>query len=217
MKTNRISLAAATVIAVGSTLATAAGATSSPAFISGQIVTVSGSTFTISTSLSPTGKSKVSVGSKTTMSQQKTGSLSNLKKGVCMSASGTTSGTKITATRISITSSCADRPTGGPRGGGGGAGGNPNLPANAGFAIGTIGSRSGSTLVVKTQTGSTTVIVNNKTQIMKSVNVTSSALKLKLCAFVRGTSSDGEKSVQAELVQLNAPVNGTCTGPRGRP
>ncbi|HEX4678997.1 MAG TPA: hypothetical protein VH210_07310 [Gaiellaceae bacterium] len=219
MKTNRIALASATVVAVGSTLVTAAGAASSPAFISGQIVAVSGSTFTISTSLSPTGKSKVSVGSKTTMSEQKTGTLSNLKKGVCVSAAGTTSGTKITATRISITSSCANRPaTGGPRGGGGGAGGvNPNLPANAGFAIGTVSSRSGSTVVVKTQTGSTTVIVSSKAQIMTGVNVKSSALKLKLCAFVRGTSSDGEKSVQAELVQLNPPVNGTCTGPRGRP
>jgi hypothetical protein len=214
MKTNRITLAATTVVAVGSTLATAAGAASSQAFISGPIAAVSGSTFTVTTSLSPTGKSKVSIGSKTTMSEQKTGSLSDLKKGICVSASGTKSGAKITATRISIMSSCTDRPgSGGPRGGGG----NPNLPANAGFATGTISSKSGSTLVVKSQNGSSTVVVNSKTQVMKSVKVTTSALKLKLCAFVRGTSSDGQKSVQAQLVQLNTAVNGTCTGPRGRP
>jgi hypothetical protein len=214
MKTDRIALAAATVVAAGSTLATAAGAASSQGFISGPIVAVSGSTFTVSTSLSPTGKSKVSVGSKTTMSEQKTGSLSDLKKGACVSASGTKSGTKITATRISVTSSCANRPSGGPRAGGGA---NPNLPANAGFAAGTISSKSGSTLVVKTQTGSSTVVVAGKAQILKSVKVTRSALKLKLCAFVRGTSSDGEKSVQAQLVQLSATVNGSCVGPRGRP
>jgi hypothetical protein len=213
MKTNRIALAAATVAAAGSALATAAGAASSPAFFSGPIAAVSGSTFTVSTSLSPTGKSRVSVGSKTTMSEQKTGSLSDLKKGLCVSASGTTSGAKITATRISITPSCANRPGTGPRG----AGGNPNLPANAGLAIGTISSRSGSTLVVKTQTGSSTVIIDSKTQITKSVKVTRSALKLKLCAFVRGTSSDGQKSVQAQLVQLSPAVNGSCVGPRGRP
>jgi hypothetical protein len=214
MKTDRIALAAATVVAAGSTLATAAGAASSQGFISGPIVAVSGSTFTVSTTLSPTGKSKVSLGSKTTMSEQKTGSLSDLKKGVCVSASGTKSGTKITATRISVTSSCANRPSGGPRPGGGF---NANLPANVGFATGTISGKSGSSLVVKTQTGSSTVVVNSKTQVTKSVKVTSSALKLKLCAFVRGTSSDGQKSVQAQLVQLTATVNGACTGPRGRP
>ncbi|MDQ1726732.1 MAG: hypothetical protein QOK14_777 [Frankiaceae bacterium] len=214
MKTDRIVLAAATVVAAGSTLATAAGAASSQGFISGPIVAVSGSTFTVSTSVSPTGKSKVSVGSKTTMSEQKTGSLSDLKKGVCVSASGTKTGTKIVATRISVTSSCANRPTGGP---GTGGGFNPNLPANAGFAVGTISSKSGSTLVVKSQTGSSTVVVLVKAQITKSVKVTRSALTLKLCAFVRGTTSDGQKSVQAQLVQLSAAVNGSCAGPRGRP
>jgi hypothetical protein len=214
MKANRIALAAATAVAAGSTLATAAGAASSQGFVSGPIVAVSSSTFTVSTSLSPTGKSKVSVGTKTTMSEQKTGSLSDLKKGVCVSASGTKNGAKIAATRISIMSSCTTRPTGGP---GAGGGFKPNLPANGGFAIGTISSKSGSTLVVKGQTGSSTVVVNSKAQIVKSVKVTSSALKLKLCAFVRGTTSDAQKSVQAQLVQLSAAVNGACTGPRGRP
>lgn len=49
---------------------------------------VSGATFTLKTPLSPTGSSKVHVGSTTVITEQATGTRADLKKGVCATAIG---------------------------------------------------------------------------------------------------------------------------------
>ncbi len=189
----------------------AAAAAPVSGFVSGMITSVKGATFTVSTTVSPTGQSKVTVGSKTTISEQETGARSDVKKGVCLTATGTKKGSTVTATRVSIAPKCAVsrvRPGGrGPRRPGGG---NFRPPANLGFAFGTVSGVSGSTVTVKSRQGSTAVVLSEKTVITRTVSVGTSALKAKLCAFVRGTSSDGGVTVQALQVQLSQPVRGTC-------
>lgn len=195
-------------VALGADVAT--GASPVSGFVSGMITSVKGSTFTVSTTVSPTGKSKVSVGSKTTIVEQEPGTRSDVKKGVCAMATGTKKGSVVTATRLSIRGRCAV-----PNGRPGGAGRRPGSgsltpPANLGFAFGTVSKVDGSTVTVKARQGSTTVALTGKTQITRTVVVHMSAVKVKLCAFVRGTSSDGGVTVQAQQVQLSQPFGGGC-------
>lgn len=197
--------------------------------ISGPITAVDGSTFKVKTSLSPTGTSTVTVGKKAAVVEQRTGTQSDLKKGVCVMATGTTKNKVVDAARISITGlkSCTNpfrgqRP--GARNGGtpparpgGNGNGNPNgfqRPANVGIAFGTVTAVKGSTLTVKGFRGTTTVAVNGKTAITETADVGTSALAKNLCAFVFGTSSDKGVTVQATNVELSKPVNGSCQARR---
>ncbi len=196
---------------LGAYAGVASGATPVTGFVSGMISSVSGSTFTVSTAISPTGRSKVVVGSKTAISEQEPGTRSDVKKGVCVTANGTKKGSTVTATRVSIAPTGAAtrfRPGGRvPRRPGGGA---FRPPANLGFAFGTVSRVSGSAVTVKARQGSTTVVLTGKTQISRTVAAGMSAVKPKLCAFVRGTSADRGVTVEAEQVQLSQPVRGTC-------
>jgi Domain of unknown function (DUF5666) len=189
--------------------------------ISGPITSVKGSTFTVSTKLVSSGSAKVTVGSKTTITEEEPGSTSDLKTGVCVMASGTKKGKTVTATRISIadcTRPGGTRRPGQTAGRGGNTGrGNFKPPASLGFAFGTISKVKGSTLTVKGQQGSTTVELDSKTQITKTAKVGASALAVKLCAFVRGTSSNGGITVEAQQVQLTKPVGGSCNAFPRRP
>ena len=68
----------------------------------GPVVSVKGTTFTITTSLSPSGKSQVSAGS-ATITEQATAPRSSLKVGACVMATGAkNSKGVVTATRITI-------------------------------------------------------------------------------------------------------------------
>jgi hypothetical protein len=201
---------------------TAAAASPVSGSISGPITAVKGKTFTVKTTLSPTGASKVSVGSKTTISERVDGSRTDLKKGACIMASGTKSGSAVAATRVSLFSSTNGRCTGGfggnrpsgsrppgsarPPGGSGGF----SRPANFAFAFGQITAVKGSTLSVKGFNGTTKVNVSSKTSVSKTADVGMSEVKTKLCAFVFGTSSDKGVTVQAQNVSLTTSVGGKC-------
>jgi hypothetical protein len=89
-------------------------------------------------------------------------------------------------------------------------------PANFGFAFGTITKVDGSNLTVKGPFGSSTVVLGKNVAITKTAVVGASSITTKMCAFVRGTSSDGGKTVVAQQVQLSEPVNGSCVGFRPR-
>jgi len=200
--------------------------------VSGPIVSLSGKTFTLTTSLSPTGKSKITVGSATVVSEQVAVSRSDLTTGVCVSAIGSKSGSTVMASRITIS-----RPVKGKCGGGFGRGGG-NRPAgsrpggtrppgggaggfrggNFGFAFGAISAIKGSTLTVHSKLrGNTTVSVSSRTTFSETRSVGASAIAVKLCAFVRGTSTDRGVTVTAQNVALTRPGPTGCSFgfPRG--
>jgi hypothetical protein len=218
--------ALATAAVVTGVAAAAAPVTGS---ISGPVTSVSGTTFVVKTTLSPSGKAKVKVTSKTTIQEQVAATRADLKKGACVTGMGTKKGTSVTAIRVSITpavkGSCTSgtgRRPGGPGGGGGlggggGAGGSgrPTPPANFGAASGMISAVKGSTVTVKGQTGTVKLVVNSKTQIGKTVTLTASTIEKSMCAFVLGTSTDKGLTVTAQNVNLSKPRSGSCTF--GRP
>ena len=205
--------------------------------VSGPVVSVSGSTFTITTKLSPTGKSKVSAGS-ATITEQAAVSKSDVKVGACVMASGSRS-TKgvVTADRISISQPVKGSCTGGFRFGGRPSGttpptgGNrPNPPAggfgrsgNFGFAFGSVTKVSGSTVTVKgtnfqtKKATTTTVSLTSKTAFSETETVKASDVKTKQCAFVFGSSTDKGVTVTATRVQLSPEQNGTCAAGFRRP
>ena len=224
-------LGAAVVLAAPATGATKPVAGS----VSGPVVSVKGSTFTLTTSLSPTGRSKVAVGSKTTITEQLAGTLADVKTGLCVTAIGqkAKNGT-VTATRVTLTQPVKGQcgggfgtPPGGGRPPGGGSppggtppGGNQSGPpggfggggANFGFAFGKVSAAKSSTITVKGQQGSTKVLLSKKTQVSKTEQVGRAAIVPKLCAFVRGTSGDRGVTVTATDISLSKPVSGACTG-----
>jgi hypothetical protein len=195
--------------------------------IAGPITAVEGVTFTVETTLSPTGKAKVSVTPAVMITEQTTGTRADLKKGVCVMAIGRKSKTVVAARRITINGAGArcgaarrfgrGRPPGAgnrrPPGSGGGGGFNP---ANFGFAFGTISKVEGATFTVKGRTGATVVKVSPQTQIGRVVDVEPRAIAVKLCAFVFGTSSDRGVTVKAQSVSLSKPRAGSCGFDRRR-
>ena len=201
----------------------------------GPVVAVKGSTFTITTSLSPSGKSLVTVGS-ARVTEQATAPRSSLKVGACVAASGTRDGKGVvTATRISISEPVKGEcqsgfqrrrgtrpvpPAGSspqrPPGGGGGFRGNGNV----GFAVGSITKMTGSTLTVKGRgfgsssaaTTTTSVTISAKTLLTHTLTVKASAIEPKMCAFVQGTSADKGVTVKATDIALTPETNGQCVG-----
>jgi len=227
---------AASALAVGLLLVgTAAAATPVSGSLSGPVTAVKGTTFTMTTSLSPTGKAKVTVSKSTTISTQETLSRSALKEGVCAMATGQKNKKGVVAAqRISISAPVKGkctvsfggrRPGGGtgappggtggqrPPGAGNGGGGFGNF-ANFGFAFGTISAAKGDTLTVKGKNGTkavtTTVTVSAKTQISKTAQVGVSAIAVKSCVFVRGTSTDKGVTVKAQSIDLSKPTSSGC-------
>lgn len=224
----RTAMLATTVALLAAGPASAAGPVQGS--VSGPVTIAKGKTFTLKTALSPSGSSKVTVTSKTTVTEQVSGTAADLVKGACVMASGTKKGSAVVAARISITpavgGSCSlggrrqpgARP-GGPRPGAGSAsrGGGFTPPANFGFAFGVVTAVKGSTLTVKGPRGATTVDVSAKTQIDKTKNVGPAGVKVGLCAFVFGTSTDKGVTVNGRDVRLSAPTNGSCRFSRPGP
>jgi Domain of unknown function (DUF5666) len=191
----------------------------------GPVVAVKGSTFTITTSLSPSGKSLVTVGS-ARITEQATASRSSLKAGACVAVSGTRNAKGVVAaTRISVSEPVKGQCQNGFRR----RGARPIRPANGqqppagslrrsgtiGFAIGSIAKLSGSTLTVKGRgsgTTTTTVTVSAKTLLTHTVSAKASAVTTKLCAFVQGTSADKGVTVKATAITLTPRTNGQCVG-----
>jgi hypothetical protein len=216
-------VAAASLLVVG----TAGAVAPVEGSISGPVTTAKGKTFVVKTTLSPTGSSKVTVTAKTTIHEQVAGRPADLKKGVCVTAIGTKKGKVVAATRVSLAPAVGGSCTGGfggrgtrppgsrPPGGGspptGGSGGGFTRPANFGFASGRVTAVKGRTLTVKGRTGTTKVTVSAKAQVQKTQSVKMAAVTTKLCAFVRGTSTDKGVTVTAQDVALSKPVGGSCT------
>jgi hypothetical protein len=210
-------------------LATAASPVQGSVF--GPVVSVKGSTFTITTSLSPSGKSLVSAGS-ARITEQATAPRSALKVGACVTATGAKNGKGVVAaTRIMISA-----PVKGTCGGGfafrrGGANGRFAPPPAGGFrrnadfafAFGSVTKASGSTLTVKgtdfrtNKATTTTVTISSKTTLSETQTVKPSSVEPKMCAFVRGTSGDKGVTVKASDVSLTPERNGVCTDGFRRP
>lgn len=189
----------------------------------GPIVSVKGTTFTLTTLLSPTGKSLVTAAG-ARITEEAAAPRSSLKVGACVMANGGKNAKGVVAaTRISITSaskgSCTRpfvRGTGnGQRGPGSGqppSGGVVRPKSGSfGFAFGQVAKIAGATLTVKGPTGSTTVTVSSKTALTHVVTIKASALATKTCAFVRGTSTDKGVTVKATNVAITPERNGSCT------
>jgi hypothetical protein len=203
----------------------------------GPVVSVQGTTFTITTSLSPSGKSKVSAGS-ATVTEQASAPKSSLKVGACVMATGArNSKGVVTASRITISQPMKGSCTSGFAGRGGTRPNRTRPPAgsrtppaggfnrsgNFGFAFGALTKVSGSTLTVKgasfgsTTPRTTTVVVSSKTSLLETKTVKASAIAVKMCAFVNGTSADKGLTVKATRVALTPETNGTCTNGFRRP
>lgn len=204
----------------------AAGASPTSGSIAGPVTSTSGGTFVVKTSLSPTGSSKVHVTGKTVINAQVKASRSALRKGTCVMATGQRDKKGVVAaTRISITQAVDGR-CGGGFGPGGGQRPSPpsgNLPQppsggagqpSFGGAFGAITKIKGATFTVKGPFGTTTVRISSKTQLTRMQRVGSSAIKVKQCAFVFGTSSDKGVNVNAQSVSLSQPTSSGCSGPR---
>lgn len=231
----RIGIGLSALAAAGAVVAAASAAAPVSGSISGPVAAVKGSTFTVTTSLSPTGKAKVDVSKSTTITTQQTLARSALKSGLCVVANGQKNGKGVVAAqRVSLSTpvkgQCTTgfnrgggRPGGGvpptgrqrpPGAGGGTGGGGFGNFANFGFAFGTISSVKGDTLTVKGTVNkkavTTTVTVGAKAQISKTVKVGVSAVAVKDCVFVRGTSTDKGVTVQAQDVTLTKPTATGC-------
>lgn len=203
----------------------------------GPVVSVKGTTFTITTSLSPSGKASISAGS-ARITEQKPAPRSSLKVGACVTATGTrNSKGVVAATRITISAAVKGACTSGFSGRGGSRpnggtppSGNRTPPAggfgrsgNLGFAFGSVTKASGSSITVKgtkfgsSATQTTTVTVSSKTSLLHTATVKASAVKVKMCAFVNGTSADKGLTVKATNVALTPETKGTCTSTFRRP
>ena len=62
-----------------------------------------------------------------------------------------------------------------------------------------------------------TVAIAAKAQFTKTVQVGASAIKVKLCAFVRGTSADKGVTVAAQTIGLSKPGANGCNPGFRRP
>jgi len=218
-----------------------AGAAPVQGSVCGPVVAVKGETFTITTSLSPNGKSIVSAGS-ARITEQVSAPRSDLKVGACVMATGAkNSKGVVTAQRISISAPVKGKCGGGNffRAGGTGGGNRPRVtpppgsrqpppggfrrPANFGFAFGSVTKLSGSTLTVEGvafgsgKASTTTVMFSSKTALSETTTIKAADMTTKVCAFVRGTSTDKGKTVKATDVALTPESNGTCTSRFRRP
>ena len=189
----------------------------------GPVTSVSGSTFKVQTTQSPTGVSTVTVGSATVIDEQVAGTRGELKVGACVTANGQ-KGSKgaIAAVRITVFQPVGGKCTGsGGRPGGSRPGTGTKRPpsagngsfANFGFAAGAISAVKGSTLTVHGQSGSTAVTVSGKTQISEQKRVARAAIAVKSCVSVFGTSADGGVTVKARRIEVSKATSSGCARP----
>jgi hypothetical protein len=189
----------------------------------GPIVSVSGTTFTITTPLSPNGKSIVSAAG-ARITEPVAAPRSSLKVGACVAVFGSRNAKGVVAaTRITISEAVEGKctpaggfrvgPTGAPPPEGApkpGGGFQPRI-GPGGFAVGTVTKVAGSTVTVKGVREATTVTVSSKTALERIATVQATELRTKTCAFVRGTSSDKGKTVRATDIAISPELNGTCS------
>ena len=221
-------VAAAGIAVVSASAASAAKPVSGT--IGGPVTAVQGQTFTVKSSLTSTGKANILVKAATVISEEQTVGRTGLKKGVCVVAVGQKDKQGVVqAQRVMLSAPVKGKCQGGFGGGQGGGtppqgappangqqppqgGGPPGGAANFGFASGAITGISGSTVTVHGSQGTTKVFVSAKTQVVRNARVGMSAVKVGLCAFVQGTSTDKGLDVDAQTVNLSKPGPQGCTG-----
>ena len=191
-------------------------------FVSGQIVSVKGSSFVVKNSFGTVGESTISLAGSSVIVKQSSAARSDLKTGTCVTAMGEQSTTgAVDAFRVTIApavkGTCATgflgHPGGYPHSGTGSAGSRPaNFTAfgNVGFAAGEITAVNGDTLTIHGKSGTTTATLSSTTDILAMQKVTSSAITANECASVRGTSADNGVTVKATNVNLSAPSQNGC-------
>lgn len=206
-------------------------------FVSGPVTSVGAAGFVVKTTISPTGSSRVVVGKKTAIDRQITAARSALVKGACVVATGTRgSGGVVQAASISISRAGSSGCTGGFPGGRSTGNGPPagqgqapgqgqrppgappqgyGPPPNFAFAGGQITAVDGSVLQVKSRTGTVKVKVSASTRLSRVIRVGKGAVKVGMCAFASGTSTDRGVTVSAESIRLSEPGPNGCN--RGFP
>jgi len=221
-----ISVAVVVAAAVGASAAAAAAPVAGS--IAGPVTAVRGSTFTVKTSLSPTGSSRVQLAAATVITEQATATRTDLRKGVCATAIGSKSTKGVIAAMRVMLSTPVKGQCGFGFGRRGARPGGTRPPttrrrppagtggfANFGLASGAITGVKGSTVTLHGRQGNSTFTLIPSAQITKTVRVTAAAIEVKLCAFVRGTSADKGVTVAAQNVALSKPGARGCT-PRFR-
>jgi hypothetical protein len=223
------------VIAATGVAATVAGVAAAAKPVSGTIAgpvtAVRGRTFTLKSSLSPTGNSNVHVAATTAITEQRDASRADLTRGACVSAVGQ-KGKKgvVQAVRLTLFAPVQGRCQ--PEFGGRRAGGpqgtprpptqprppqrstSPGTRAGFSFAAGAIVTVDRSVLTVHNQQGSTKIAISSKTEIVKTARVGAGSIKVGLCAFVYGTSTDKGVDVSAQSVSLFKPAAQGCIARR---
>ena len=216
------SLLAGLVLGALATGSVAFAASPVSGFISGQIVSVKGTSFVVKNSFGTVGDSTVSLTGSSVLVKQSSAPRSELMTGTCVTAVGqqATSGA-VDAFRVTIApavkGSCATgffgHRGGYPRSGASGTAAPPaNFTAfgNFGFAAGEITAVKGDTLTIHGQNRTTTVTLSSSTDILAMQKVTSSAIADNECASVRGTSADNGITVKATNINLSEPGQSGC-------
>ena len=180
------------------------------------------------------GQVAVSWSTATSFTDTVSTTLSAVKAGDCVFATGpsgsSTSATTFTAATLSVTppvnGACGaagragGQGTGAPRsgfpGGGNRPSGAPGGAAGAAVANGSVTSVSGSTIVIASRAGgstpaSRTVTVGGSTTLTTLASSTSSAVKVGKCATVQG-KADTSGTVAATTVRITNAVSGQCGG-----
>jgi hypothetical protein len=212
--------------AAGSGAGPAAGANAPAA--SGLIAGVSGSTMQVQSQQS--GQIAVSWSAATSFSDTVSTTVSTIKTGDCVFAtgpSGSTASATFTAATVSVSPPVNGACGAAGRGGGQGQGARPGrsgfpsggagpsgAPGGGAVANGSVTSVSGSTIVIASQAGgsnptSRTVTIGGSTKLTTVANATASAVKVGKCATVQG-GSDSSGAVAATTVRITDPVNGQC-------
>jgi hypothetical protein len=201
----------------------AAAATPRSGSLFGQVLSTTGSTFVLRAQQAPKGKAIVTVAASTQITIQATGTTSDLRRGVCVTANGAKAKNgAVAAVRLSLSAPVKGSCVAGRRPGGAGNGRRPpagsrrlgaNRPANFGFAVGAITAVSGSTVTLHGPNGTAKVTVSKSTQISRAQRVKASGIAAKACAFVAGTSTDGGATVKAQSVMLTTPRSGSGCSP----
>jgi Domain of unknown function (DUF5666) len=198
---------------------------------SGRIAAISGSTMQVQNP--QTGQVAVTWSRATKFTHMVDTTLAAVRAGDCVTAtapSGTSaSATSFTATTLVIGAQ-ADGTCGAAVGPGDGQPptGAPSAPpsgpppsAPAAVASGTVGSVSGSTLVIAARrvgsnsTRTVTVTVDSNTKITTDATTTSKSVKVGKCVSAQG-AADSTGTVAATRIRISDPVNGQCAlGPGG--
>jgi hypothetical protein len=218
--------------AAGNGAGPAAGANAPAA--SGLIADVSGSTMQVQSQQS--GQVAVSWSTATSFTDTVPTTVSAVKTGDCVFATGP-SGSSASATTLTAATVSVSPPVNGTCGaaGRGGGQGQGTRPARSGFpsggarpsgvpgggagsavANGSVTSVSGSTIVIASQAAgsnptSRTVTLGGSTTITTVADATASAVKVGKCATVQGDAASSG-TVAATTVRITDPVDGQCGG-----